>query len=90
MTPTFATAHALYCSAESSHSCLSILLIHIMQGNCRIRKALRYFCTPCGRDKLASLTVQSRNYSMEKRQEATAKINDSTNSFFNYTSGRWL
>ncbi|KAH7317928.1 phosphotransferase family protein [Rhexocercosporidium sp. MPI-PUGE-AT-0058] len=27
---------------------------------------------------------------MERRQEATAKINDSTNSFFNYTSGRWL
>ncbi|TVY87724.1 Altered inheritance of mitochondria protein, mitochondrial [Lachnellula willkommii] len=27
---------------------------------------------------------------MKTRQEATAKINDATNSFFNYTSGRWL
>ncbi|PVH71026.1 phosphotransferase family protein [Cadophora sp. DSE1049] len=27
---------------------------------------------------------------MERRQKGTAKINDATNSFFNYTSGRWL
>ncbi|KAL2070679.1 hypothetical protein VTL71DRAFT_13705 [Oculimacula yallundae] len=61
-----------------------------MQRKCLLRKSLRYHCAPCVRDTQALLSVQLHNYSIERRREATAKINDPTNSFFNYTSGRWL